>query len=211
MKDRLNNQAYQADISVLNTISILASKNLNQFGLQGTAHMKPSWLSLFAFMVDVHYYYANKTSLFYGSFAVCSHTIAVSFKPLDDAFLTQKQIADNDGILIIPKDYIGEDGEYTYSRLADDMPEYIFIESAIENIIQKIYSNNGVPLWDELAGMGFVDLVDKYDYPTVKHLNNSDYNFLINKYFKQNEKAVHSKKKISIKKTDNVINFDRNK
>jgi hypothetical protein len=209
MEDRLDNAAYQADLSIINSISILCTKHMNAMGRKGTYEMKPSWLTLLFFILDLHYYHKNKEPLFYGRFIVSSYTVAVSFKAFDDAYLAGYQLKYHDGATIITNTFENPDDKFTYSKLYEDSEEYIFLDEAISNILTKVSNGSGsFNLHQELLDFGYYDLIDKYVYPQTGIISIQDYNYMTNKYFKGVEKTVN--KTISpIKSSSNVIQFDR--
>ena len=211
MEDRLDNTAYQEDLSMYNTISILATQQLNKFGSTGTYDMKPAWLNLFSFIVNLHYYQKFKVPLFNGKFYVTSYTVSVSFKPVDDVFLARTQLSQVDGATIISKNFIEDDGRYVYSRLNEEYEDYGFIKEIVENLISKIKKeDNTYNLHDELVDFGYMDIMEKHVYPNVGAITDEDYKYMTNKYFKGIEKST-PKKITTIKSSSNVIEFNRTK
>ena len=211
MEDRLENSMYQEDLSMYNTISILATEQLNRHGSTGTYDMKPAWLSLLSLVVNLHYYHKYKVPLFHGKFFVSSYTVAVSFKPIDDALLATSQVASLNGALVLTKNFIESNGKYTYTKLNEESEDYEFLKEVIENIIQKINVGTGnFNLHDELVDFGYMDIMAKHTYPNVGAISEDDHKYMTNKYFKGIEK-VSKNKTISIKSSENVIEFNRTK
>lgn len=211
MEDRLDNAAYQEDLSMYNTISVLATKELKQLGSTGTYDMKPAWMNLFSLIVSLHYYQRFKVPLFNGRFYVTSYTVSVSFKPVDDVFLSRTQLSQVDGATIISKNFIEDDGKYIYSRLNEEYEDYDFLKEVVQNLISKIRKGTNVyNLHDELVDFGYMDVIKKHVYPNVGAITDEDYKYMTNKYFKGIEKPA-PKKITTIKSSSNVIEFNRTK